>query len=890
MRLQHEIRQVEAPNSLILSNNSTRDIEDINLKKNSEKVSPETLSHRLEKGWQHLQECPETYLNNKNNNIPLDFNDNGPFHDDSVASSVTAPYVDGDYRAMSSEDDSSSDDESSASYSDTSPLLDVSSLGNSDVSLDSDMSEDSSSSSSSSSTEEDSMLDDCNNINNNNGEDEDEDEEDMVSMEAPPSMQSSWMSFSSSASTPSVTAGSSRGQVILPDVLPVGKITRTDDDPIMCDNSTSTSMVSTRNLEITFEKRRTSQDAGASRVSGDCCLVEITTQPDVQVDIRVNPMASRPYRESKPMSIKHGNTYPRETKNNKKYLKNRNSNPWIVNDSFEDHSEDGSPKYWTLGEGIRLNNFTIVNGYKTLSLTELVNPNTNEGSETIPMLDSETRNAGNTKRNFKTTTTTLTNTYQNFERNYSKLPANVHMCCKDNWRFQRDTDNAVIKKKNITVDSTIKCNSSIMQSDIETFKTRAGSQKSRNVAKEMAVDKPKTNTPTRFSNIDDNSNKLLYTDKLPPKPKDMGRKESTYYSAKGKSNDSKLSSPELFEVYTMETAIPHINWAAISKSSRESDWIRKRRNDREEIRRKLAMDSDTEDYISEKLNQHRDSGSSFDRLKGSGNLQICFMNEAAKDQDFGNPEDEPMQNKSKVTAIAPNVQKPPMHLSPSLIAKGVPVSQNNNSPISVTKRQRPKFFFNRPRSWHASKPEENPYPEEDLLTRHIRLQAEAREALAQAKEMAKMQMELERQKKKKSPIAEIVGLPFPDGRNLLSHHALVAMNVAQLQVIVNDLHSQIETLNEDLVKFLLERDDLHMEQDSMLVDIEDLTRYLGLKGSGCVSSSGSQGSVNSTGSDCKKINQTESVRRSQSVHLKSKNLMWPLHQLSLFSNGCGSRR
>ncbi|KAG7167898.1 Schwannomin-interacting protein 1-like 1, partial [Homarus americanus] len=55
------------------------------------------------------------------------------------------------------------------------------------------------------------------------------------------------------------------------------------------------------------------------------------------------------------------------------------------------------------------------------------------------------------------------------------------------------------------------------------------------------------------------------------------------------------------------------------------------------------------------------------------------------------------------------------------------------------------------------------------------------------------------------------------------------MNVAQLQVIVNDLHTQIESLNEDLVTFLMERDDLHMEQDSMLVDIEDLTKHIGAK-------------------------------------------------------------
>jgi len=52
------------------------------------------------------------------------------------------------------------------------------------------------------------------------------------------------------------------------------------------------------------------------------------------------------------------------------------------------------------------------------------------------------------------------------------------------------------------------------------------------------------------------------------------------------------------------------------------------------------------------------------------------------------------------------------------------------------------------------------------------------------------------------------------------------MNIGQLQVIVNDLHCQIEAHNEELVNLLMERDSLSMEQDSVLVDIEDLTKRL----------------------------------------------------------------
>jgi uncharacterized membrane protein YccC len=44
----------------------------------------------------------------------------------------------------------------------------------------------------------------------------------------------------------------------------------------------------------------------------------------------------------------------------------------------------------------------------------------------------------------------------------------------------------------------------------------------------------------------------------------------------------------------------------------------------------------------------------------------------------------------------------------------------------------------------------------DFFARQAQLQAEARMALAQAKEMAHMQMEVERQRLKKSPITEMV--------------------------------------------------------------------------------------------------------------------------------------
>ncbi|CAH1117590.1 unnamed protein product [Phaedon cochleariae] len=241
--------------------------------------------------------------------------------------------------------------------------------------------------------------------------------------------------------------------------------------------------------------------------------------------------------------------------------------------------------------------------------------------------------------------------------------------------------------------------------------------------------------------------------------------------------------------------------------------FRKRRTDREEIRRRLATGSE-EEFYSDRPGRKPSLQA---RLQSGMNLQICFMNESLSDTDSPTSDSEvPVISPHRLDTVTPSP-------SPS-----VPPDDRARRPAA-----RPATLAVGP---PVRRPSDRPSAEMDFFARQARLQTEARMALAQAKEMARMQMEIEKQRQKKSPITEMirnsmekVGIPFPEEKRRLSRQILTDMNVAQLQVIVNDLHTQIESLNEGLVKFLMNRDDLHMEQDSMLVDIEDLTRYLGAK-------------------------------------------------------------
>ncbi|XP_069354246.1 schwannomin-interacting protein 1 homolog isoform X2 [Maniola hyperantus] len=298
---------------------------------------------------------------------------------------------------------------------------------------------------------------------------------------------------------------------------------------------------------------------------------------------------------------------------------------------------------------------------------------------------------------------------------------------------------------------------------------------------------------------------------------------------------------ESFDVYNIETALPKLDLDAIEnhiKAAKEAE--RRKRNDREEIRKRLAMGVDSEEYYSlGHIDRPGKKPSLHSRLQNGKNLQICFMNETASDNESQASDAERnfycnSKSASQSSLFSKNSFNHPYQTRPLSvnISKNDKVTNTQGGaklrPTSLTLKS------TKSRSTHSLGHIE--LKESDFYALQATLQTEARIALAQAKEKARLQMEHERHARAVSPVTEMLrrsmekaNAPLAPDRRRVSRQLLTDMNIAQLQVIVNELHSQIEGLNDSLVKLLMARDELHMGQDSMLVDIEDLTRYLGVK-------------------------------------------------------------
>ncbi|XP_006861844.1 PREDICTED: schwannomin-interacting protein 1 isoform X4 [Chrysochloris asiatica] len=244
-----------------------------------------------------------------------------------------------------------------------------------------------------------------------------------------------------------------------------------------------------------------------------------------------------------------------------------------------------------------------------------------------------------------------------------------------------------------------------------------------------------------------------------------------------------------------EPPMPPMDWEALEKhlaglQFREQE---AQKNERESIRQKLALGSFFDDGPGIYTSCSKSGKPSLSsRLQSGMNLQICFVNDSGSDKDSD--------------------------------ADDSKTETSLDTPLSPMSKQSSSYSDR-----DTTEEESESLDDMDFLTRQKKLQAEAKMALAMAKPMAKMQVEVEKQNRKKSPVADL--LPhMPHISECLMKRSLKPtdlrdMTIGQLQVIVNDLHSQIESLNEELVQLLLIRDELHTEQDAMLVDIEDLTRH-----------------------------------------------------------------
>ncbi|XP_054980893.1 schwannomin-interacting protein 1 isoform X1 [Sorex araneus] len=217
------------------------------------------------------------------------------------------------------------------------------------------------------------------------------------------------------------------------------------------------------------------------------------------------------------------------------------------------------------------------------------------------------------------------------------------------------------------------------------------------------------------------------------------------------------------------------------------------KNERESIRQKLALGSFFDDGPGIYTSCSKSGKPSLSsRLQSGMNLQICFVNDSSSDKDSD------ADDSKTETSV--------------------------DTPLSPMSKQSSSYSDR-----DTTEDDSEPLDDMDFLSRQKKLRAEAKMALAMAKPMAKMQVEVEKQNRKKSPVADLLPhLPHISEclmKRSLKPADLRGMTLGQLQVIVNDLHSQIESLNEELVQLLLVRDELHTEQDAMLVDIEDLTRH-----------------------------------------------------------------
>ncbi|XP_076806168.1 uncharacterized protein LOC143449742 isoform X2 [Clavelina lepadiformis] len=315
------------------------------------------------------------------------------------------------------------------------------------------------------------------------------------------------------------------------------------------------------------------------------------------------------------------------------------------------------------------------------------------------------------------------------------------------------------------------------------------------------------------------------------------------------------------ELNSKETSVPLMNWASFEEQikrksgqaeSNESiqsntdsqevfptakQWkghknsFQKQKMEREAIRQKLSMENNDHEefkYGADKpWYQPR-----FERSYSANNqsLQICYINESCSS---GSDDEVSKLEKSDSSRNSSFSPASPMGFgSPRLYGKRY-MKQHRSSDVSSHSSSTSSLTMPSP-SMASDSTIISHNHHQDLRSgrsKQEELEMEARFQLAQAHQRAKLQAEEDRQKSRtqdKSSLAHrLLSVTLTDDINAkmksysLSRQDCQRMTLGQLQLILNDMHSKKQGLNDKLMGLLLARDDLQTEQDAKLVDVED---------------------------------------------------------------------
>ncbi|KAH9638710.1 hypothetical protein HF086_013982, partial [Spodoptera exigua] len=280
------------------------------------------------------------------------------------------------------------------------------------------------------------------------------------------------------------------------------------------------------------------------------------------------------------------------------------------------------------------------------------------------------------------------------------------------------------------------------------------------------------------------------------KQREITTSKNSYRTAQSKTSVRKNDNSKdvdlgSFDVYNIETALPKLDLDAIEnhlKAAKEAE--RRKRNDREEIRRRLAMGADAEEFYSM---GHTDrpgkKPSLHSRLQSGMNLQICFMNETASDNESQASDFEKNYNNTKSLSRSSLFSKSSYNHPYQTRPLSVNITKHDKiSTVQSGAKLRPSSLSLKTKSRSSHSLGHIEIKESDFYVLQATLQTEARIALAQAKEMARIQMERERRSRAVSPVTEMLrrsmekaNAPLAPDRRRVSRQLLTDMNIAQLQ-------------------------------------------------------------------------------------------------------------